>query len=79
VGTDRQQIAPRSADLHRARLRGDHSLIPSAVDSDCVELAKFHSVIGIRDSKNPARGRLSMSAGDFAALPGKVKRGEMDL
>jgi hypothetical protein len=48
-------------------------------NTDCVELAKFSSVIGIRDSKNPIGGRLSVSDGDFAALLGKVKRGELDL
>jgi hypothetical protein len=48
-------------------------------NSDCVEVAKFHSVIGIRDSKNRTDGRLSMPVGDFAALLGKVKRGELDL
>jgi hypothetical protein len=48
-------------------------------DSDCVEVAKILSVIGIRDSKNSSGGKLSVSSGDFAALLGKVKRGELDL
>jgi hypothetical protein len=48
-------------------------------NSDCVEVAKLPSLIGIRDSKNPIGGRLSLSSGDFTALLARVKRGELDL
>jgi hypothetical protein len=47
-------------------------------NTDCVEVAKFSAVIGIRDSKNPDGGELAVSGGEFAALLGKVKRGEFD-
>jgi hypothetical protein len=47
-------------------------------NSDCVEVAKFPSAIGIRDSKNPGGGGVALSAGAFAVLLGKVKRGELD-
>jgi hypothetical protein len=48
-------------------------------NSDCVEVARLPAVIGIRDSKNPGGDNLAVSGGEFAALLGKVKRGEFDL
>ncbi len=47
-------------------------------NTDCVEVAKLPSAIGIRDSKNPDGGNLSIAGDVFAALLGKVKRGDLD-
>ncbi|MWA06338.1 DUF397 domain-containing protein [Actinomadura sp. LD22] len=47
--------------------------------SDCVELAALNGAVGVRDSKVPEAGHLSLSAGDFAALVARVKRAELDL
>jgi len=47
-------------------------------NTDCVEVAKFPSAIGIRDSKNPSGGNLSISDSVFAALLDQIRRGELD-
>lgn len=47
--------------------------------SDCVEVAQFNDAVGVRDSKNPQGGRLSLSAEGFAELVARVKRAELDL
>ncbi|MER5841126.1 DUF397 domain-containing protein [Streptomyces prasinus] len=42
----------------------------------CVEVAPRHSRIAIRDSKNPARGILTVPATAFAAFVGELKRSQ---
>lgn len=45
-------------------------------NTDCVEIAALADRIGIRDSKAPEAGHLSLSAESFAGLLARVKRGE---
>ncbi|NKZ05844.1 DUF397 domain-containing protein [Actinomadura latina] len=47
--------------------------------SDCVELASLEGAVGIRDSKSLSAAHLVVSAGDLAALLGRVKAGHYDL
>jgi hypothetical protein len=48
-------------------------------DNACVELAQFPEGVGIRDSKNPSGGALSLTGTQFAVLLHRVKRNELDL
>jgi hypothetical protein len=48
-------------------------------DNACVELAQFAEGVGIRDSKDPDGGALSLTGTQFAALLRNVKRNELDL
>lgn len=50
----------------------------SQTSGDCVELADLSGVVGIRDSKNPRAGHLSVSREQLGLLVGKVKAGELD-
>jgi hypothetical protein len=50
-----------------------------ATDEACVELAQFSDGVGIRDSKNPGGGALSLTGTQFAGLLHRVKRNELDL
>jgi hypothetical protein len=44
---------------------------------DCVELARVDMAgIGVRDSKNPAAGHLTISTDVFGELLGRIKAGE---
>ncbi|RAY12193.1 DUF397 domain-containing protein [Actinomadura craniellae] len=43
----------------------------------CVEVADLTTVIGIRDSKNPDAGHLSLTTEAFADLLTRVKRNEL--
>lgn len=45
--------------------RSSHS---GANGGDCVEVASFFSVIGLRDSKNPTTAHLTIDRPAFAAL-----------
>lgn len=45
----------------------------------CVELRTQGSTIGVRDSKNPQDGHITISKATLAALTARVKRGELDL
>lgn len=45
---------------------------------ECVEVAIFAEERGIRDSKNPDAGCLTLSAESFAQLIAAVKRGELN-
>lgn len=40
----------------------------SATNGDCVEVARPGSVVGIRDSKNPAGGHLAVAPAAFDSL-----------
>ena len=44
---------------------------------DCVEVAQLSANIGVRDSKRPAAGHLSISREHFAALVAKVKHSDL--
>ncbi|MFC0040446.1 DUF397 domain-containing protein [Actinomadura rayongensis] len=44
-------------------------------DRNCVELARFPRVVGLRDSKAPDAGHLSLTPEAFAALVARVKDG----
>ncbi|TDB81301.1 DUF397 domain-containing protein [Actinomadura sp. KC216] len=46
---------------------------------ECVELASFAGVVGVRDSKAPDVGHLALSAESFARLVAAVKAGELDF
>ncbi|GAA4240054.1 hypothetical protein GCM10022254_63350 [Actinomadura meridiana] len=41
----------------------------------CVEVAAISDSIGVRDSKNPGNGHLTLTAEQFAALLQRVKDG----
>lgn len=43
-------------------------------DEACIELARFPSAVGVRDSKNPDHGHLALSGRQFAGLVRKLKR-----
>ncbi|WP_325050308.1 DUF397 domain-containing protein [Actinomadura craniellae] len=44
---------------------------------ECVEVACISPAIGIRDSKNPETGNLTISPEDFTALVHRIKQGEL--
>jgi hypothetical protein len=46
---------------------------------DCVEVARLAAAVGVRDSKNPGAGHLSLPTASFAAFLARVKRGEPAL
>lgn len=46
---------------------------------DCVELAELAGVVGVRDSKHPENGHLSMTRTALAGLVADVKAGKYDL
>ncbi|MFA1545730.1 DUF397 domain-containing protein [Actinomadura chokoriensis] len=39
-----------------------------AVENECIEVADLNGHVGIRDSKNPTAGHLSLTRQDFAAI-----------
>lgn len=47
--------------------------------SDCVELARLSHDVGIRDSKNPDAGHLTISSDAFAELLGRIRAHRLDL
>lgn len=51
----------------------------SNTEMACVEVAGLHGRIGIRDSKAPTAGHLTVSPTAFATLLTRVKRGELSL
>ncbi|NVI92994.1 DUF397 domain-containing protein [Actinomadura sp. BRA 177] len=51
----------------------------STTGGDCVEVASLSTMIGVRDSKNPGAGHLTLSPERFAQLITAVKRGELHL
>jgi hypothetical protein len=46
---------------------------------DCVELARLGAELGVRDSKNPGAGHLTISAESFGALVARIRSGELEL
>ncbi|MEU5878141.1 DUF397 domain-containing protein [Spirillospora sp. NPDC047279] len=51
----------------------------SSTGGDCVELAKLNGKVGLRDSKAPSQGHLTVSRSDLATLVGRIRAGELDL
>jgi hypothetical protein len=48
--------------------------------NNCVELAQLNAgAIGIRDSKNPAGGHVSLTNTQFATLLADIKAGDLSL
>ncbi|MBD2891253.1 hypothetical protein amrb99_01560 [Actinomadura sp. RB99] len=47
--------------------------------SDCVEVAALVSGVGLRDSKDPNGGRVTLDRASFAALLARVRSGALDL
>lgn len=45
----------------------------------CVEVAQLPTAIGIRDSKNPAGGHLTLNRTLFDGFLNRVKAGDLDL
>ncbi|MWA04560.1 DUF397 domain-containing protein [Actinomadura sp. LD22] len=45
----------------------------------CVEVSQLTSGVGVRDSKNPQLGHLTLAPGTFADLIARAKRNELDL
>ncbi|MFD0856867.1 DUF397 domain-containing protein [Actinomadura adrarensis] len=43
-------------------------------DEHCVEFGRLEDAIGVRDSKNPEGGHLSLSSADFGALLSRIKQ-----
>jgi hypothetical protein len=50
----------------------------NAGQSDCVEVAQLSGNIGLRDSKAPDTGHLTLSAEGFADLVARMKRDELN-
>jgi hypothetical protein len=46
---------------------------------ECVELARLGAGVGIRDSKAPEAGHLTVTPKTVASLVGRIKTGELDL
>ncbi|GAA3886467.1 hypothetical protein GCM10022243_59090 [Saccharothrix violaceirubra] len=46
----------------------------SSSNGSCVEVARSNSVVGLRDSKNPAGGHFTVSATAFNALLDGIRR-----
>ena len=49
-----------------------------ANDSACVEVSALRGAVGVRDSKNPDGGHLSVTGQAFARLVRSIKYGELD-
>ena len=47
--------------------------------SECVEVARVATTVGVRDSKNPRGGNLAFSAEVTRNLVRKIKAGQLDL
>ncbi|GAA2076235.1 DUF397 domain-containing protein [Actinomadura alba] len=47
--------------------------------NDCVEAARLPGAVGLRDSKNPDAGHLTITPAAFAELLNRIQTGELDL
>jgi hypothetical protein len=47
--------------------------------TDCVELAALEEGVGVRDSKDPDAGHVTVDRSSFAALLARAKAGVLDL
>lgn len=45
---------------------------------DCVELARLADRVGVRDSKQPDQGHLTVAVAAYATLIQRIKSGELD-
>ena len=50
-----------------------------AGSQECVEAARLSDRIGLRDSKNPQAGHLTVSSSAFGELLGRIQAGKLDL
>lgn len=50
-----------------------------AQENACVEVAQLFGGIGVRDSKNPGVGHLTVSAAEFDRLLGRIRAGKLEL
>ncbi|MGI5322958.1 DUF397 domain-containing protein [Actinomadura nitritigenes] len=50
----------------------------NSTDEMCVEVGGLTGGVGIRDSKDPDGGRLTVSGAEFTVLVGRIKRGVFD-
>ncbi|MBA9008005.1 MULTISPECIES: DUF397 domain-containing protein [Thermomonospora] len=62
-------MAPTHVDWRKSSHSGHNG-------GDCVEVARLDAGVGLRDSKNPAAGHLTVPPAAFAALLARVKRDE---
>jgi hypothetical protein len=46
--------------------------------TDCVELARLPHAVGVRDSKAPGAGHITLPPRPFADLLTRIKSGELD-
>lgn len=51
----------------------------SDADGNCVEVARASGGLAVRDSKDPAAGHLSLTAGQFAGLVAAARAGTLDV
>ena len=56
-----------------------HTSSHSATQGQCVEIALTPTVTGIRDSKNPTGGLLTLTPPQWTSFLSGVKNGELDL
>ena len=49
----------------------------SATDEACVELAALSGGVGVRDSKDPDGGRLTVTGDQFSCLLERIKAGSL--
>jgi hypothetical protein len=47
-------------------------------DEACVEVARLSGGIGVRDSKDPGAGHLTLTRSEFVSLLAQVKHGDLD-
>jgi hypothetical protein len=47
--------------------------------NDCVEAARLPGAVGLRDSKSPDAGHLTVSPTTFGGLLNRIRSGELDL
>ncbi|MBC6459174.1 DUF397 domain-containing protein [Actinomadura sp. HBU206391] len=50
-----------------------------AGSQECVEAARLDDGVGLRDSKDPDTGHLTVSPGAFGDLLGRIRAGDLDL
>ncbi|MBO2465773.1 DUF397 domain-containing protein [Actinomadura violacea] len=47
--------------------------------SNCVEVAALVSGVGVRDSKDPGGGQVTVGRAEFGALLARIRSGALDL
>lgn len=50
----------------------------SGANGNCVEVATFESLVGVRDSKDPAGPVLAVTPGDWTAFLAGIRDGDFD-